>query len=429
MGSSGCVRHPKSERKKPNRLKGNNHENNNHKNNPDRRPAALRPGFCRRRGEKACRGRPSAFRQDLHLQTIRRHTAQYGNLLPAESRPGEVESAGHDPLPRRRLVRRHAGSVPRRLPYFSSRGLVCATAEYRMLGKGESAKLPKGESRKRVCVTDAKGAIRWFKQHAGELGIDPNRIITGGGSAGGHITPGHHEPRASTIPPIRRASTRASSPTSGSTPPLPPMTTRIPRSMSCAISRPICRPRLPSSAAKTDGRKAGTSPTRSGKPWARKPSISRSPPARRTVFSLQNHGAPSPSSRPTGFWSSRACSRASRPSKPRPRAKNSFRLQNSTHRAKKFLLRKASTPSVGWVERSEPHHFSRADYYGGARCARPTLLFWQARRPRRERSQGLSSNDLAAAVRRCRSAARRALPRLPCSLRSSTPAAVHLLPV
>lgn len=31
-------------------------------------------------------------------------------------------------------------------------------------------------------------AIRWFKQHAGQLGIDPSRIITGGGSAGGHIS-------------------------------------------------------------------------------------------------------------------------------------------------------------------------------------------------------------------------------------------------
>ena len=72
--------------------------------------------------------------------------------------------------------------------YFSSRGLVCATAEYQMLGKGDSKKLPKGESPKRVCVTDAKSAIRWFKQHARELGIDPNRIITGGGSAGGHIS-------------------------------------------------------------------------------------------------------------------------------------------------------------------------------------------------------------------------------------------------
>lgn len=72
--------------------------------------------------------------------------------------------------------------------YFASRGLVCATAEYRMLGKGDTAKLAKGESRKSICVTDAKSAIRWFKQHAGELGIDPARIITGGGSAGGHIS-------------------------------------------------------------------------------------------------------------------------------------------------------------------------------------------------------------------------------------------------
>lgn len=72
--------------------------------------------------------------------------------------------------------------------YFASRGLVCATAEYQMLSKEEAAKLPPGETRKRVCVTDAKSAIRWFKQHAPELGIDPRRIITGGGSAGGHIS-------------------------------------------------------------------------------------------------------------------------------------------------------------------------------------------------------------------------------------------------
>lgn len=69
--------------------------------------------------------------------------------------------------------------------YFASRGLVCATAEYQMIGRG---KLPKGESNKRVCVIDAKSAIRWFKQHADELGVDPKRIVTGGGSAGGHIS-------------------------------------------------------------------------------------------------------------------------------------------------------------------------------------------------------------------------------------------------
>ena len=75
--------------------------------------------------------------------------------------------------------------------YFASRGLVCATANYQMLkmSKAEAHKLPAGRSQiKRVCVTDAKSAIRWFKQHAEELGIDPNRIITGGTSAGGHIS-------------------------------------------------------------------------------------------------------------------------------------------------------------------------------------------------------------------------------------------------
>ncbi len=72
--------------------------------------------------------------------------------------------------------------------YFASRGLVCATAEYQMLGKEGKAKLPAEESIKRACVTDAKSAIRWFKSKSGELGIDPARIITGGGSAGGHIS-------------------------------------------------------------------------------------------------------------------------------------------------------------------------------------------------------------------------------------------------
>jgi acetyl esterase/lipase len=71
--------------------------------------------------------------------------------------------------------------------YLASRGLVAATANYRMLAKKDIAGLPEGQSHKRACVTDAKSAIRWMKQHAEELGIDPERLITGGGSAGGHI--------------------------------------------------------------------------------------------------------------------------------------------------------------------------------------------------------------------------------------------------
>ena len=69
--------------------------------------------------------------------------------------------------------------------YFASRGIVAATANYQ-LAKKKGKQSDKG-SNKRVCVTDAKSAIRWYKQNAGELGIDPKRIITGGASAGGHI--------------------------------------------------------------------------------------------------------------------------------------------------------------------------------------------------------------------------------------------------
>ena len=39
----------------------------------------------------------------------------------------------------------------------------------------------------RECVKDGKSAMRWVKTHAAELGIDPDRIVAGGGSAGGHI--------------------------------------------------------------------------------------------------------------------------------------------------------------------------------------------------------------------------------------------------
>jgi len=75
--------------------------------------------------------------------------------------------------------------------YFASRGMVCVTANYSMHPKPANRKdkmdLPDGESKKRICVIDGKSVIRWVKQHADELGIDPNRIVAGGGSAGGHI--------------------------------------------------------------------------------------------------------------------------------------------------------------------------------------------------------------------------------------------------
>ena len=59
--------------------------------------------------------------------------------------------------------------------YFSNRGLVTATVSY-TLGEGKEA-----------CIIDGRSAIRWMKQSADRLGIDPERLVVGGGSAGGQI--------------------------------------------------------------------------------------------------------------------------------------------------------------------------------------------------------------------------------------------------
>lgn len=87
--------------------------------------------------------------------------------------------------------------------YFASRGLVAATVTYQLARKESKDSRKPGESRKRTGVPDAKSAIRWYKQQADELGIDPDRIIAGGGSAGGHIclvatnNPGLNDPQDS----------------------------------------------------------------------------------------------------------------------------------------------------------------------------------------------------------------------------------------
>ena len=64
--------------------------------------------------------------------------------------------------------------------YLATRGMVCIQVEYRLIKKGDSG--PPID-----CVHDAKSAMRWVRVHAAELGIDPNRIGAGGGSAGGQL--------------------------------------------------------------------------------------------------------------------------------------------------------------------------------------------------------------------------------------------------
>jgi acetyl esterase len=63
--------------------------------------------------------------------------------------------------------------------HFSQLGMVGASFQYRLTGQHGSNPV--------VSVSDAKSAIRWLREHAGELGIDPDRIAASGYSAGGHL--------------------------------------------------------------------------------------------------------------------------------------------------------------------------------------------------------------------------------------------------
>jgi acetyl esterase/lipase len=62
--------------------------------------------------------------------------------------------------------------------YFASRGMVCLQVEYRLVSSRQAPD---------VCIQDARSAMRWARSHARELGIDPQRIASAGGSAGGHL--------------------------------------------------------------------------------------------------------------------------------------------------------------------------------------------------------------------------------------------------
>lgn len=61
--------------------------------------------------------------------------------------------------------------------YFSSHGFACVAINYQL---SHEAKFP-------AQIHDVKAAIRYFRAHAHEFGIDPDRIVIAGGSAGGHL--------------------------------------------------------------------------------------------------------------------------------------------------------------------------------------------------------------------------------------------------
>jgi acetyl esterase/lipase len=63
--------------------------------------------------------------------------------------------------------------------YLASRGIVAFCPDYRTKSRHSTTPFE--------CVKDAKSAIRYLKIHNEELGIDKNKIVASGGSAGGHL--------------------------------------------------------------------------------------------------------------------------------------------------------------------------------------------------------------------------------------------------
>lgn len=71
------------------------------------------------------------------------------------------------------------GQFEQQCRYLASRGMVAITADYRVASRHQVKAVD--------CVRDAKSAIRWVRGHAAELGVDPEKIVASGGSAGGHL--------------------------------------------------------------------------------------------------------------------------------------------------------------------------------------------------------------------------------------------------
>ena len=99
-----------------------------------------------------------------------------------------VNPKGHKPTDKRAAIvfffgGGFVGGSPRQFAehctYFASRGMVAMGADYRVKNRHGTTPVDS--------VEDGYAAIRWVRQNAKRLGVDPNRIVAAGGSAGGLI--------------------------------------------------------------------------------------------------------------------------------------------------------------------------------------------------------------------------------------------------
>lgn len=70
---------------------------------------------------------------------------------------------------------------------YAEKGFITFSFQYR-LSIDENGKTPHPDITPVECVKDARSAIRWLRENAGTLKIDPEKIVVGGQSVGGQLT-------------------------------------------------------------------------------------------------------------------------------------------------------------------------------------------------------------------------------------------------
>ncbi|MBC8356168.1 MAG: alpha/beta hydrolase [Planctomycetes bacterium] len=107
--------------------------------------------------------------RDLHL-----HIFDPAGLQPKDRRPCFITIHGGG----------WSGGEPRRMypfaDHYAQLGMVGISLEYRLLSQKRGTTVFD-------CVKDGRSALRYVRSHAGALGIDPDKIVVSGASAGGHV--------------------------------------------------------------------------------------------------------------------------------------------------------------------------------------------------------------------------------------------------
>lgn len=68
---------------------------------------------------------------------------------------------------------------------YARMGIVTFSVDYRLSIK--NGEIPHPTISPIECLMDAKSAVRWVRENASKFGIDPNKIVASGQSAGGHL--------------------------------------------------------------------------------------------------------------------------------------------------------------------------------------------------------------------------------------------------